>query len=357
MTSSTITFEGLESKYTDLESEIKLLQFQDSLLEEKIEGRMQIAEHTNIFLDIVFILLSVVLWVITMQGWRNSKDVEKERNQLRQLLEQDRSELDQYKKTLQADREKFEAEYHNTIAETLSQIEHSKDKLENGYKGIQEKYEEIINNIKGVSEYYLELVAISHEPDLSERIFEYEKILKNSDTYNLTKSEKGRVSYYLSITLYQLATKSPEAKDKIVSEWIKKASKYIASAISLGGEIGSYYYEKAKIELEKYRLELLSDNNFNKFAQNINQIEEYFGIAFKSPSVEFYMFEEMILLLYEFSEKITKKPSETRVLLDLLLIWCEKAKTFDLKSYKEDIEEIHLEIMQKIKDQNDKLDK
>lgn len=357
MTNQTVIFENLENNYNELQNEINLLKFQDSLLEEKIEGKLAIAEHTNIFLDIVFILLSVVLWVITMQGWRNSKDVENERNQLRELLEKDRNELDQYKKTLKADRAKFEQEYYNTIEETFKKIEHNKEKLESGYKGIQEKYEEIINNIKGVSEYYLELVAISHEPDLSERIFEYEKILKNSDKYNLTQVEKARVSYYLSITLYQLATKSPEAKNKIVSEWIKKASKYITSAINLSGEVGSYYYEKAKIELEKYRLQISNEQDFYKFPEKMHQIEEYFAIAFKAPDVEFYMFEEMILLLYDFSNKITKRPSEVRVILDSLLIWCEKSKTFDPKSYKEDVEEIHLEIIKKIKEQNDKLDK
>ena len=351
-----LTFTTLQNDIVSLEKSVQILEFQDKILEEKIEGKLKIAEHTNMFLDVVFILLSVVLWVITMQGWRNSRDVENERNQLRELLEKDRLELNQYKETLKEDRAKFEIEYQKTIEETLKQIHENKKKIESSYKIIEDKYEEIIKDIKGVSEDYLELVAISHEPDLSERVFEYEKILKNSDKYNLSEDEKGRVSYYLSITLYQLATKSPEAKDKIVLEWIKKASRYIANAISLGGEKGSYYYEKAKIELEKYRLQLINEKDFTKFSEQIHQIEEYFTIAFKSADVEFYMFEEMILLLSEFIDKMELKPSERRVVLETLSIWCDKSKTFDYNSYKEDIEEIHLEIIEKIQIQNNKLD-
>ena len=351
-----LDFHTLDEKIISLEKKITELAFQDTILEERIDGKFTIAEHTNIFLDIVFILLSVVLWVITMQGWRNSKDVEKEREQLRELLERDREEVTQYKNNLAEDRKKFEIEYHKTIAETLRKINESKTKIEERYKKMQQKYEEIITDIRGVSEYYLELVAISHEPDLSERVFEYEKILKNSEKYNLSHKEKARVNYYLSITLYQLATKTPEAKNKIVSEWIKKASKCISNAIDLVEENGSYFYEKAKIELEKYRLQLINDKNFEQFSEKIYAIEEYFSIAFQAPDVEFYMYEEMILLFHDFPEKLAKKESEKRVILNLISIWCDKAKKFDYKSYIEDLQAIKKDTEHKLSEQNQKLD-
>ena len=352
---SDFEFKNLKDEVVKLSDDIHTLQFQDQILEEKIEGRLKIAEHTNIFLDVVFILLSVVLWVITMQGWRNSKDVEKERSQLRELLEQDREEVKLYKKSLEEDRQKFEIEYYKTIEETLLKINENKNKVEDGYRVIQEQYEEIVSKLQGASEYYLELVSISHEPDLGERVFEYERILKNSEKYNLSKEEKGRLNYYLSITLYQLVTKSPEARNKIVTDWIKKASKCIANAISLGGESGTYFYEKAKIELEKYRLYLISSQDFTKLSEKIYEIEEYFDIAFKKSDVEFYMFEEMVLLLKEFVEKLTTKPSDKRIILDIISVWCDRAKAFDEPSYKEDLEYIKKQISLQIEEQNKKL--
>jgi hypothetical protein len=351
-----VVMKTLEGRIIKLEEDVTNLEFQDKLLEEKIEGRMAIGEHTNVFLDVVFILLSFVLWAITMQGWKNSKDVEAERNQLRNLLEKDREEVQKYKQMLEEDRMRFSSEYHNTIEETFSKINLNKDKIEENYRKMQSQYEDIIKEIKGVSEYYLELVAISHEPDLSERVFEYEKILKNSEKYHLSEEEKGRLHYYLSITLYQLATKTPNAKDKMVLDWVKKASKYISNAISLGGKKGIYFYEKAKIELEKYRLELIHNKNFDKFAERIYEIEEYFEIAFKTADVEFYMFEEMISLLHLISEKLAEKESERRVIYDLISLWCDRAKNFDEALYKEDLEEIKIEVSTKIEEQNKKLD-
>jgi hypothetical protein len=352
----TITIKTLEGRLIKIEQDVSNLEFQDKILEEKISGRLAIGEHTNVFLDVVFILLSFVLWAITMQGWKNSKDVEAERNQLRNLLEQDREEIKKYKNMLEEDREKFSEEYHKTIEDTFSKMNVNRGKIEENYREMQKKYEEIIKEIKGVSEYYLELVAVSHEPDLSERVFEYEKILKNAEKYHLSEEEKGRLYYYLSITLYQLATKTPDVKNKLVLEWIKKASKYISNAISLGGKKGIYYYEKAKIELEIYRLELINNKNFDKFAERIYEIEEYFEIAFKTADIEFYMFEEMILLLNSMVEKLPEKESDKRVIYDLISLWCERAKNFDEKSYKEDLEEIKLENATKIDEQNKKLD-
>ncbi len=353
----TTEFINLNNAVTQLQEDVKTLEFQDKLLEEKIEGRLQIAEHTNIFLDVIFIVLSVILWAITMQGWRNSKDVESERTQLRELLEKDRKEVSEYKKNLESDRKKFELEYQKTIEDTLNQINVNKKKIEDGYRVMQERYEEIISNIKGISEYYLELVSISHEPDLSERIFEYEKILKNSLKYNLSDTEKARVLYYLSITLYELATKTPEAKNKSVLEWIKKASKYISNAVNISADNGTYFYEKAKIELEKYRLQLIQEGDFANFTQKINQIAEYFRTALQKSDVEFYMFEETVLLLNEFAKKLTQKPSEKRVILDLISMICDNAKLFDEASYIEDLAEIKLEVVAEIDEQNKRLDK
>jgi phosphohistidine phosphatase SixA len=349
-------FKTLEGRVIKLEEETQNLIYQDKILEEKIEGRLQIAEHTNIFLDVIFIVLSVILWAITMQGWRNSKDVERERNQLRDLLEKDRQEVEKYKQTLEQDRIKFENEYQKTIEETLKQINENKQKIAESYRVIEDQYKQVIGDIKGVSEYYLELVSISHEPDLADRVYEYERILKNSEKYHLSEEEKGRLYYYVSITLYQLAIKSPDVRDKIVFEWIKKASRYIASAITIGGKKGTYFYEKAKIELEKYRLELIQNKKFEHFAEKVYEIEEYFEIAFTTSDVEFYMFDEMILLLYEISEKLAERQSEKRVLYDLISVWCDRAKAFDSKEYGEDLEEIKQEITKKIEEQNLKLD-
>lgn len=345
----------LNNKILKLEETTSILELQNKILEERIEGKMAIAEHTNVFLDVVFILLSVVLWAITMQGWRNSKDIENERKQLRELLEKDREEVQNYKKILETDRENFTEEYSQTIEKAISKINTNKEKAEEGYKVMQEQYEQIINDIKGVSEYYLELVSISHEPDLSERVFEYERILKNSEKYHLSEEEKGKLYYYLSINLYELITKTPEAKDKIVNEWIKKASKYISSAISLGGKVGTYYYEKAKIEFEKYRLELLKTKDFTNLTSKIYEIEEYFEIAFQATQVEFYMFEEMINVLYAFVS-VLEFESEKRIIYDLIITWCERAFVFDKTAYKEELEEIREEIFTKIQSQNIKLD-
>ena len=350
-----LEFKTLEGKVSTLEDSIKTLHFQDQILEEKIEGRMAIAEHTNVFLDIVFILMSIVLWVITMQGWRNSKEVETERRQLRDIMERDREEIAKYKQMLEQDRANFTSEYEKVIEETVESIAINKKKVEEGYRIMEEKYAQIIKDIKGVSEYYLELVAISHEPDLGERVFEYERILKNSEKYDLSEEEKARLYYYLSITLYQLATKTPDAKSKLVLEWIRKASKYISSSITLGGKKGVYFYEKAKIEFEKYRLELVQTNDFSDFVGKIYEIEEYFEIAFSLGDVEFYMFEEMLYLFYDIIEKIATKESDKRVLYDLMMVWCERAKAFDVTSYKEDLEELREEISEKIKNQNLKL--
>lgn len=352
-----LKLDEMETKFKVFEDELQELKFTNQLLEEKIEGRMAIAEHTNIFLDIIFIILSVVLWIITMQGWRNSKEVEKERAQIKMIHDQDKKEIAQYKAGLQKDRENFEQEYDNLIHNITESMEVNRRKIEDGYKVMEEQYEQIIKDIKGVSEYYLELVAISHEPDLAERVFEYERILRNSVKYDLSEGEKGRLYYYLSITLYQLATKTPDAKGKIVYDQVRKASKYISSAITLDGKKGIYFYEKAKIELEKYKIELAKDRNFIEFTDKIYEIEEYFQVAFRNSDVEFYMFEDMVLLLNGICEKLTNTESDRRVMYDTIISWCEKAKAFDEKAYLEDSElpEIHANAFEKIKDQNAKL--
>lgn len=348
--------EAIEKRLNLLEEDVKQLKFYDQILEEKIAGRMMIAEHTNVFLDIIFIILSVVLWVITMQGWRNSREIEQERDSIRKIYEKDKEEVATYKNELKKDKERFKEEYDNLIKNATLNMESNNQKLQEGYNVMEEQYQQIIKDIKGVSEYYLELVAISHEPDLAERVFEYERILKNTLKYNISEEEQGRLYYYLSITLYQLATKTPDASNKMVFEWLKKASRYISSAISFGNKKGIYFYEKAKVELEKYRVELIKDNNFEGFSERIYEIEEYFEIAFKNTDIEFYMFEEIVQLLYELCQKVAKTQSDKRVIYDLIISWAERSRAFDKAAYEEIIEEIYADITRKVKQQNVKLD-
>lgn len=355
MTQNDSTYSNLEQEISLLRNTVVELRHNDDLLTERIEGRMQIAEHTNIFLDIVFILLSVVLWIVTMSGWRNQTEIRKDRARFREEHEKTAAEVEKYKIVLKEDREAFKREYDKLVNDAMRDIMLSKHRIDEEYAVMKKEHGQMLKDIKGTSEYYLELVAISHEPDLQDRVFEYERILKKAKSFDLTSDEIARVYYYLSITLLEIATKG-SASTRVVNESLKKASRYIQKAIELGGKVGPYFYEKAKIELTQYKIYILQTNDFSDFIQKIHEIDQYFEAAVKIGDAEFYMFEEIVLSLRDIADKVTNKESDRRVVYEMVVSWCESSKNFDLDRYNDSLLEIRDGIDAKLHTQNKKLD-
>ena len=347
--------ENLEKQVEDLKAEILSMKYQDDLLLEKIEGRMAIAEHTNVFLDIVFILLSVVLWVVTMEGWKNQRELSLDKKRLMEDYNKEAEEIKGYKVKLKEDIQSFQSQYSLMSSDMMSNIASHKDRIDKGYDEMKKEHEAMMREIKGTSEYYLELVAISHEPDLQERVFEYERIIKNADKYDLSSDERARVYYYISITLFEIA-KQGQVSQKAKSDSIKKASRYIQKAIDFGGKRGMFFYEKGKIELELYKQRLILTKNFDDFVSQIHEIEEYFEIATKTIDIEFYMFEEIVIAFRDLVESVSPKESERRIVYDMIISLCERARSFDVKEYAENLQEIRDDIDKKLNLQNTKLD-